>query len=178
MIKKSEFNNEITSNYAFVAKTVFDLHSLIQAQSEKLYQEKELGFPVWASSTILMLSSVKLASIMEISQGLNLSHQLTSQRVKLMLKLELVEGIEDPNDKRRTLYRLTTKGLEKSKILDLYCFDAEQAFRDLSNDISVDIQSVLNSAIQALTEKSFGKRFPNHEHSYQERVSIINKDKS
>jgi DNA-binding MarR family transcriptional regulator len=178
MNKESHFSNQIRSNYAFLAKTVFDLHSLIQAQSEKLYEEKELGFPVWASSTILMLASVKKASIMEISQGLNLSHQLTSQRIKTMLNLELVEGIQDPNDKRRTIYRLTRKGIEKSKILDMYCEDAEQAFKDLSTEVGCDIQSVLNSAISALKNKPFGDRFPANKYSYQERIPTVDKDEN
>ena len=176
MRKKSQFSNQISSNYAFLAKTIFDLHSLIQSQSEELYEEKELGFPVWASSTILMLSKVNKASIMEISQGLSLSHQLTSHRIKAMLNLELVEGFHDPNDRRRTLYKLTPKGLEKSKILELYCVDAEQAFKDLSNDVGIDIQSVLNSAIKALENKSFSKRFPCCEQTYHQRVSSANEE--
>lgn len=178
MSKKSHFSNQISSNYAFLAKTVFDLHSLIQAQSEELYAEKELGFPVAASSTILLLSDVNEASIMEISQTLNLSHQLTSQRIKIMLNLKLVEGFQDEKDKRRTLYKLTSKGLEKSKILKLYCVDAEHAFKDLSNEVGADVQSILNSAIEALKHKPFGKRFPAHANSYQDRVSITNQEES
>lgn len=173
MSKETKFSNQITTNYAFLAKTVFDLHSLIQAQSDEFYRENEMGFPVWASSTLLLLASVNTASIMEISQGLNLSHQLTSQRIKMMLSLELVEGINDPNDKRRTLYRLTEKGEEKAKILDLYCLDAEKAFKELSNEVGVDLQSVLNSAINALIKKPFGQRFPNYEATYQQRVLTV-----
>lgn len=178
MSKNSDFSNQLKSNYAFLAKTVFDLHSLIQIQSEALYTEKDLGFPVATSSTILLLSIVDKASIMDISQTLNLSHQLTSQRIKVMLNLELVKGIQDEKDKRRTLYKLTPKGREKSKMLQLYCADAEQAFKDLSNEVGADIQLILNSAIEALKRKPFGKRFPAHEGSYQDRISIVDKKKS
>ncbi|MFQ3250009.1 hypothetical protein [Glaciecola sp.] len=45
MTKESHFSNQIRSNYAFMAKSVFDLHFLIQSQSEELYSEKEMGFP-------------------------------------------------------------------------------------------------------------------------------------
>lgn len=174
----SKNNNQIRTNYAFLAKSVFDLHNLIQAQSAELYTEKEMGFPVWASSTILLLSKVDTASIMEISKDLNLSHQLASQRIKAMLNLELVEGLKDPNDKRRTLYKLTPNGLKKSKILELYCDDAEVAFKDLSSEVGVDIQSILNSAITALTAKSFGERFPEHDYSYDERITNMNRDEN
>lgn len=172
------FNRQIKSNYAFVAKTIFDLHCLIQSQSEELYEEREMGFPVWASSTLLLLETAKCASIMQISKELNLSHQLTSQRIKTLLNLELIEGVQDPKDKRRTLYHLTSKGQEKSKILDLYCLDAAQAFKDLSTEIGVDIQNILNSAIDALKNKPFGKRFPEHQESYEQRVSRNNRDDS
>ena len=178
MTRESHFSNQIRSNYAFMAKSVFDLHSLIQSQSEDLYTEKEMGFPVFASSTLLFLSNVEAASIMQISQGLNLSHQLASQRLKIMLKLKLVEGIKDDNDKRRTLYHLTLKGQEKSEILNLYCMDAAQAFKDLSDEIGVDIQSVLNSALTALQNKSFGKRFPEHIQSYKQRVALKKNEKA
>ncbi|TPH13975.1 MarR family winged helix-turn-helix transcriptional regulator [Litorilituus lipolyticus] len=178
MTKESRFSNQIKSNYAFLAKSVFDLHCLIQNQSEELYVEKEMGFPVWASSALMFLASVKRASIMQISQALNLSHQLASQRIKIMLKLELVEGIKDDDDKRRTLYHLTSKGQEKSAVLDLYCKDAAQAFQDLSNEVGVDIQQVLNSAITALQAKSFNNRFPQNQQSYKQRVAIKNEEKT
>lgn len=178
MTKESHFSNQIRLNYAFMAKSVFDLHCLIQSQSEEIYTEKEMGFPVFASSTLLFLSNVESASIMQISQGLNLSHQLASQRLKIMLKLKLVEGIKDDNDKRRTLYHLTPKGKEKSEILNLYCLDAAQAFKDLSDEIGVDIQSVLNSAITALQNKPFGKRFPEHLQTYNQRVALKKDEKA
>lgn len=178
MTEESRFSNQIKSNSAFVAKSVFDLHCLIQGQSEELYIKKEMGFPVWASSALLFLSGVENASIMQIAQALNLSHQLASQRVKILLKLELVDGVQDDNDKRRTLYHLTPKGQEKSEILNLYCLDAAQAFRDLSDEIDVDIQSVLNSAITALQNKSFGKRFPENQQSYKQRVASKKDEKA
>lgn len=178
MTKESHFSNQIRSNYAFMAKSVFDLHCLIQNQSEALYTEKEMGFPVFSSSALMFLSSVESASIMQISQGLNLSHQLASQRLKIMLKLALVEGIKDDTDKRRTLYHLTPKGREKSEILNLYCLDAAQAFKNLSDEIGVDIQHVLNSAITALQNQSFGKRFPEHLQSYEQRVAFKKQEKA
>jgi DNA-binding MarR family transcriptional regulator len=115
---------------------------------------------------------------MQISQALNLSHQLASQRVKVLVKSELVDGIRDASDKRKTSYYLTPKGQEKSKILDLYCLDAAQAFEDLSSEIGVDIQSVLNSAIAALKSKSFGERFPESQQSYKQRVAINKGDQA
>ncbi|MBE1299299.1 MAG: winged helix DNA-binding protein [Alteromonadaceae bacterium] len=172
----TRFSREIKSNYAFLAKSIFDLHCLIQSQSEELYLEKELGFPVWSSSTLLLLSRVKSASIMEISKGLNLSHQLTSQRIKMLLKLELIQGVPDANDKRRTIYHLTSKGKDKSKILELYCLDAAHAFKDLSDEIGFDIQLVMNSAIAALSKKTFSERFPDNLIPYEKRITKGKKD--
>lgn len=172
MNDESHFSNQIQTNYAFVAKSVFDLHCLIQSQSEELYVEKEMGFPVWASSTLLFLATTEHASIMQISKALNLSHQLTSQRVKMLLKLGLIEGVQDTNDKRRTMYHLTGAGQKKAKILDLYCLDAAQAFKDLSTEIGVDIQHVLNAATAALQKKSFAERFPEHKEPYAHQVTI------
>ena len=122
-------------------------------------------------SGLYFLTNTPHASITDISNALNLSHQLTSQRIKTLLSLELIEGVKDAKDRRKTLYHLTPKGQSKAQILELYCVDAAHAFKDLSNEIGVDIQQVLNQAMNALQRKSFGERFPRRELTYSQQIA-------
>lgn len=170
MNSSKNFKKDLQSNYAFLAKTVFDLHCLIQKQSDELYLEKEMGFPVLVSSTLLFLSSYGSASLVEIGKALNHSHQLVAQRIKILLKLNLIQGTLDPKDKRRTLYTLTEEGQDKSKVLHLYCIDASAAFQDVSDELGVDIQKLFNNIIVALKNKTFGERFPERTNTYSEQI--------
>ena len=175
MVKKmsieASFSDNLKSNYAFLAKTVFDLHMLIQAQSEALYEEREMGFPVSVSSTLLFLTHTSKASITQIAKALNHPHQVISKRIKKLLKLQLVSGTKDPEDKRTTLYSLSPAGKEKAQILTLYSVDAANAFRELSEEVGIDIQEVLNTSIAALQNKSFGERFPKQNLSYSQQLT-------
>lgn len=173
MSTKDKFSNQLQSNNSFLAKTVFDLHRLIQAQSDELYLEKNMGFPVAVSSTLLLMSQQRKVSTMEVASALSITHQLVSQRIKILLKLGLIEGSADKNDKRKTLYVLTPKGQQKTQVLNLYCLDAANAFSDLSDEVGVDLQKVLNAAINALQKKPFGKRFPSNGPSYDEQASRL-----
>lgn len=171
MSSAKEFSDKLRSNYAFMGKTVFDLHCLIQKQSDELYLEKEMGFPVVVSSTLLFLDSVESASTMEIGRVLNHTHQLVAQRIKILLKHNLIAGMPDPNDKRKTLYHLTAAGQQKAQILQLYCDDARIAFQSLSDELGVDIQQLLNDISSALKKKSFAERFPPRNKTYSELVN-------
>ena len=166
----SEFSKELSFDSAFLAKSVFDLHCLIQKQSEELYLLKGLDFPVVVSSTIMFLSTVNKASITQIANALNHAHQLAAQRVKILLKHDLIKASPDLEDKRRTLYSLTEKGIEMAKALKLYCVDAAAAFDDLSNEMGVDLQQLFNKLSAALLQRSFGDRFDHSKASYLDQV--------
>ena len=171
MSTEDKFSNQLKSDNAFLAKTVFDLHRLIQEQSNELYLEKDMGFPVAVSSTLLFMSQQPHVSTMQVATALNITHQLVSQRIKVLLKLGLIEGNTDGNDRRKTFYSLTSRGQQKVQVLNLYCLDAASAFSDLSDEVGVDLQKVLNAAINALHRTPFGKRFPTNVLSYNEQTS-------
>ncbi|WP_394222262.1 MarR family winged helix-turn-helix transcriptional regulator [Alteromonas gracilis] len=171
MSAKDKFSIQLKDNNAFLAKTVFDLHSLIQAQSDELYLEKNMGFPVSVSSTLMFLSQYSNVTTMQVATALNITHQLVSQRIKMLLKLGLIEGKADENDRRKTLYSLTATGQQKVQVLNLYCIDAANAFSSLSEEVGINLQSVLNAAIDALRKTPFGKRFPTNSSSYDEQLS-------
>jgi hypothetical protein len=74
--------------------------------------------------------------------------------------LSFIEGHKDVNDKQRTLYKLTSDGIEQSLLLDQYLLEAAEAFNNLSDELEVDFQKLLDKACKALEAKPFAKRFP------------------
>ena len=165
MSKSENFEKSINQNVAFTSKRLFDLFLLINEQAAVLYEDLGIRFPVNVSSTVLYLSVNKEGSLTEIARGLGLSHQLISQRVKILQKLNLINKKPAENDKRKTLYFLTEEGIEQSRILDQYCVGAEQAFNNLSEDLGVDLHAVLNTAVNSLRDRTFAER-------YEESISI------
>ncbi len=155
----NNFAEFINSNVAFTNKRFFDLFTLINEQADVVYKYLGIKFPVVASSTVLYLAKSKEGSLTEIAKGLGMSHQLISQRVKILLNLELIEKRPAPNDKRKTIYTFTDEGKRQSQLLLDYCEGAEKAFNSLSETVGVDLLATINKAINGLNEASFAERY-------------------
>ncbi len=152
------FQAALESDSAFTGKMALDLAYLIEAQAEGVYVQRDIIFPVIASSTMLFMDSVESASLLEIAKALGHPHQLVAQRIKTLLNLKLLKAKGDASDKRRTLYSLTSAGRIQTQRLKDYCADASLAFIALSAELGVDLQHVLRNARVNLKQTPLGKR--------------------
>lgn len=159
MPEPRKFREALEVDAAFTGKMALDFAFLIAAQAEDVYKNKGICFPVTVSSTLLYLTRVKAASLLEISSALNHQHQLVAQRIKILLKLALIEANADPMDKRRTLYRLTKAGKRQGEILQDYCREAADVFLDLSSEVGVNLLEALHQASAALQRTPLLERF-------------------
>lgn len=163
MNENNDFTEYLNNSVAFTSKRLLDLFLLINEQADIVYKKIGIEFPVLVSSTVLFLSRNEKGTLTEISKGLGLSHQLVAQRIKILLKMELIEKRPLKSDKRKTNYELTEKGKKQSEILHLYCKGAEIAFNSLSQDVGVDLHTVIDNAIHSLIKKSFSERYESDE---------------
>lgn len=154
-----KFREALEVDAAFTGKMALDFAFLIATQAEDVYKNKGICFPVTVSSTLLFLTRVQAASLLEISAALGHQHQLVAQRIKILLKLELIEANADALDRRRTLYRLTRVGRRQGKILQDYCGEAAQVFIELSDEVGVDLLDALHQASTALQKTPLLERF-------------------
>ena len=159
MNKEHNFRVELAADPAFTAKMAYDFAMLVGRQAESVYQSMGIAFPVTVSSTVLYLTKVKASSLAEIARALDHPHQLIAQRLKTLLKLELIESKPDPSDRRRTEYRLTKKGKSQGKHLQKYCSEADGIFSDLSTELGVDLLAALRNAHAALQDVPLSRRF-------------------
>lgn len=152
------FQAALATDSAFTGKLALDLAYLIEAQAEDVYVQRDIIFPVIASSTMLFMDSVASASLLEIAKVLGHPHQLVAQRIKALLNLKLLKAKGDAGDKRRTLYSLTPAGRIQAQRLKDYCSDASSVFSALSAELGVDLQHVLRNACANLKQIPLGKR--------------------
>ena len=138
---------------AFIANLLDRTAALLTAQGERLLQDAGLSFPSRASSAVLLMGERGSASAADIAAALDLPHQLATQRVELLLSLGLFERIDDPDDGRRKILRLTAKGANEFQILQAVLQDASNAFQSLFEDIDSDLQAVLDRMISALNQR-------------------------
>lgn len=159
MSQNNTFAQSINHNVAFTNKRFMDFFMLVNEQADVVYKKIGITFPVPVSSTVMYLSANRQGSLTEIAKGLGLSHQLIAQRVKILLDLRLIEKHPARNDRRKMNYTLTEEGLRQSDILLQYCEGAEYAFNHLSEEMGVDMQNLINRAIDALHQKPFYQRY-------------------
>ena len=117
-----------------------------------------LSFPSRANSTVLYISEHNGASTADIMRELHQPHQLVAQRIDLLMELGVVERLDDPNDKRRKILRLTRKGKKEAALLRNAMKDAIRAFERLFDEIDVEMDEAVRSMTKALADASIGER--------------------
>lgn len=159
MTKDEEFKADLAEDLAFLPKMALDFALLTARQAESVYERAGIDFPVSVSSTVLFLARVKTASLVEIARALGQPHQLIAQRIKILVKLDLIESEPDPEDGRRIVYSLTRSGKAQSVKLLKYCDEAAVVFAKLCKEIGADLLPALSAAVDALQEKPLLRRF-------------------
>ena len=143
---------------AYLGKQAEDLTYLCEAQIEQAYQEHGVIIPICTSSTLHSLSMAGKASMADLAKSLQVTHQITAQRVRKLDKLGLIQRTPDPNDTRRIELSLTAAGREQAQRLERCMEAAAQAYADLFEEIGVDLSSLLLQATEALHRKPLGER--------------------
>lgn len=159
--------NQSTLAQSFVGKQADDLGQLISEQIKPIYQSLGIIVPVKSCSIIHALSASEQATVTELAKTLNQSHQLVKQKLPRLLKLDLIESSEDPDDKRRVLYRLTVEGVAQAERLSQHSMT--QVYAELSAEINADLYQVLSAAIKGLKQKDLLSRFNQQKNQTEEQ---------
>lgn len=152
---KTSNNNSVVQS--FIGKQADDLGNLISEQIKPIYQSLGIIVPVKSCSIVHALYAAEQAALTDLSKTLNQSHQLVKQKLPRLMKLELIEVQQDPDDKRRLLYSLTHIGIKQAKLLNENSL--EKVYENLSNEINTDLYQILVAAIDGLKKKDLLTRF-------------------
>ncbi len=143
---------------ALLGKRAEDLSNLIEQQTQPIFDSLGIIVPIKSCSTLLTLLELEQASLVDIAKKLGQSHQLVKQKLPKLIKLGLIQKHSDKEDKRRTLYSLTSKGKQQSKKIKEYLKQSATLVDSISEEIGVDIFEAIDKAIRAIQDKVLGER--------------------
>lgn len=143
---------------SFVGKRAEQLSGLIEQQVVPVFNNIGIVVPVRSCSLIIMLDELTVASAADLARRLDQSHQLILQKIPALEKLKLLERKTDPADKRRKVFRLTTKGKKQVALLNQNAGVFEEAYETLNQELGFDVFDVLGRAIAALQAKPLVNR--------------------
>ncbi|KCZ93856.1 MarR family winged helix-turn-helix transcriptional regulator [Hyphomonas johnsonii] len=135
---------------AFIAYQLERLSELIVAQGNDMLDAAGITFPSRAVSTVLYIGEHQPTSTADIARALGQPHQVASQRVDILIRLGIIERVDDPDDGRRKLLRLTRQGSEQFKALTARLAKAGQAFEALFDEIGCDLSAAIQRAADSL----------------------------
>jgi DNA-binding MarR family transcriptional regulator len=139
---------------AFVANILDRLVELIVTQGEHILADVDIEFPSRAVSSVLLIGENSSLTAADLAKTLNQPHQLITQRIDLLLNLDIIKRVNDPSDKRRKTLQLTPKGVQQHDALKMRLIEAEQAFNDLFEELECDLSALAVKAINALQKKT------------------------
>lgn len=131
---------------AFLAHLADRLNEDICAQTAIIAAEDGISAPIRTHSALLFLYKCGPASVSDIAQSDGQSHQLVTQRLAPLEKLNLIERFDDPEDGRRRPFRLTPAGEREARRVETLMKKLAAAFEQLFRDIGVDLIDLLDSA--------------------------------
>ncbi|HRX74690.1 MAG TPA: MarR family transcriptional regulator [Hyphomonas sp.] len=157
-MSNSSFTDTHRLGTAFIAKQLEQLAEQIVGQGADMLEAAGITFPSRAVSAVLFLGENEPASTADIARALGQPHQVATQRVDLLIQLGIIERVDDPEDGRRKLLRLTPKGRDQFTILAGRLEKAGQAFDALFAEIGCDLPEVTRQVAEALQNKSLLNR--------------------
>ena len=142
----------------FLGRRTEQLSLLIEEQAIPVFEELGIIVPVRSCSLVTALAELEVASAADLAKHLGQSHQLVLQKIPALTRLKLLDRHNDPEDKRRKVFRLTAAGEKQIALLAEYATLFEKAYDVLNSEIGFNVFRVLGHAIDALENKSLSTR--------------------
>ena len=147
---------------AFLAIQLERLAGQISNQGDALLQAVGIDVPSRTVSTVLLIGESDGVSAADISDRLQLPHQLVTQRVERLIELGLVARTADVNDRRRKVLALTERGRDQDEKLRMRLAAAVQVFEELFAEINCNLPECIRKASDALDHTPLVERAEQH----------------
>ena len=89
-------------------------------EDRKLYESQKFALPFSEVKCLILFDGERYLTVKGIAQRLDVAKSRVTKIVNGLIQKDLVERIEDPQDGRVKLIRLTPAGLQMSKTLDAF----------------------------------------------------------
>jgi DNA-binding MarR family transcriptional regulator/N-acetylglutamate synthase-like GNAT family acetyltransferase len=125
----------------------------------EVYQSFNIDFePRWFALFYLLFSRGEALSISEISQSLKMSHPAVIQISQMLVKKDLIESIQDEEDRRIRRLGLTMKGKEIATALQPIWNDFEIATAKMFEGAGIDMLDIVQKIENELNRASISER--------------------
>lgn len=142
---------------AFFGLRAGRLTDRIIAEGGAYLRSIELKTPVPAISTMLSLRA-GVSSVTEIAAQLGVTHAAVIKNVRLLEKCGFAERYEAEADARRKPVRLTQAGMAESEKITAFIAVVQDVYRDLFDEIGMDLHAGLTRMEAALNAIPFDER--------------------
>ncbi|KID56210.1 hypothetical protein JF50_18230 [Pseudoalteromonas luteoviolacea] len=143
---------------AFLAHFCRRLSDLISEQGTTAIQSYGITIPSTAISSMYFLEKNSGVTVAELAEALCVTHQMATQRIHTLVKLDLVCRKPNPKDKRAKTLHLTELGQQEVMQLKPLTSKMTEVFTELTKQIECDLLQKVREAEKALIETPLMQR--------------------
>ena len=143
----------LLDNPILLGKRADELSLLIERQIEPIFEQRDIIVPVRSCSLLLFLDHKGSASAADLARELGISHQLVLQKIPVLIKRKLIQRRDDPEDRRRRLFSLTSEGKRQVERLNEHSADIQRVYHELYAEAGVDLFEAMGNVIDALKSR-------------------------
>lgn len=143
---------------AFLDMRLHKLRIQITDQMDFAFETHGIDIPSTCISLVLYLLERPTASIAQLAEGTNYSHQLINQRLTQLEALSFSKRVPDTRDRRRMLITLTPVGIKQARKLENFLTITSDVFDDIFEEIGIDLQAAVTAARAAISTRSILNR--------------------
>ena len=149
-MSKSPFFYNSPFRAAFLANMAGRLKDQICEDAQQQFNQLELLTPVSDVSLMLFVGQNHSASIAEIAEALDYSHQRVAARINALIRLNLLSREVDSNDQRRKVIKLTRLGDKEVAQINQFYQQVAATFEQLFQEIDCELMEKLLAAVNGL----------------------------
>lgn len=143
---------------AFVSNKLLRLVETIADQGQALLSSAGIDVPPRAISTVLMIGEIADVTAADIATSLDQPHQVATQRIAALIKLDLVTKRPHATDSRRKVLVLTARGEDQYRLMMAELEKIRAAMDALFDEIGCDLAGKAVEAVAALRTRPLTER--------------------
>ena len=147
-----------TRGYVALGSYMRRLGEISQQASAQIYQMYGMEFEVKWFPVFLAIAENEFETVSKIAEYIGQSHVGVSLMVKEMRKAGLVETQKGVTDKRETLVKLTSKGLQMQLRMNELLEDLQDTMTEVKNECETDVLRALIEYEQVILRKGLPER--------------------
>lgn len=151
-------NDIMDANHFELAGRLKRLSNILFSESKKIYQNISNDFEQSSYNILSLLFQKNSLSIKTIAAQLKVTHPAAVQIVNKLIKKQLVEKFDSPDDKRITIVKITARGRKLYVPLSSIAEKIDLSYKEIINEVDPKFFLTLNLIEENIKLKSIVER--------------------